>query len=140
MDKKMTHTVLPHDAWLQARRELLDKEKQFTRLRDQLSELADAIGAEYDLETIVSGEAFLTTDTDFLNLIAQCVETRTGRKPAFSTSGGTSDARFIKDYAPVAEFGLVGATMHQIDERVPVADIRIAADVYESILDIYFTA
>ena len=54
----------------------------------------------------------------------------TGRKPELSTSGGTSDARFIKDYCPVVEFGLVGQTMHQIDERVPVADLETLTTVY----------
>ena len=62
----------------------------------------------------------------------------TGLTPAVSTGGGTSDARFIKDYCPVVEFGLVGTTMHQTDERVPIDDLRVAADVYESILDAYF--
>jgi succinyl-diaminopimelate desuccinylase len=62
----------------------------------------------------------------------------TGRRPALSTSGGTSDARFIKDYCPVVEFGPVGTTMHQIDERIPLADVEEAARIYEAFLDLYF--
>ena len=62
----------------------------------------------------------------------------TGRKPELSTSGGTSDARFITQYCPVVEFGLVGQTMHAIDERVPVADLQALTTVYRAILDRYF--
>jgi succinyl-diaminopimelate desuccinylase len=107
-------------------------------LRDRLDALAAEIGAEYELETIVSGEAFLTTDTDYVRLIADCVEAHLGRRPAFSTSGGTSDARFIKDYAPVAEFGLVGATMHQTDENVALADIAALTEIYGEIIRRYY--
>ena len=62
----------------------------------------------------------------------------TGRTPALSTSGGTSDARFIKNYCPVIEFGLVGRTMHQVDERTPVADLVQLTAVYRKILEWYF--
>ena len=74
----------------------------------------------------------------FLGLIADCAEEKTGRRPEYSTSGGTSDARFIKDYAPVAEFGLVGATMHQTDEHVALADIKTLADIYEAFITSYY--
>ncbi|MEM8934883.1 MAG: succinyl-diaminopimelate desuccinylase [Pseudomonadota bacterium] len=107
-------------------------------LRDQLDALVKDMSVRYELEVIVSGEAFLTTDTDFIQLLAECVDDKIGRRPELSTSGGTSDARFIKDYAPVAEFGLVGATMHQIDERVHVSDVALLADIYEAILTRYF--
>lgn len=107
-------------------------------LREQLDSLASTLNATYALDAVVSGEAFLTTDTTFLGLIADCVEERTGRRPEFSTSGGTSDARFIKDHAPVAEFGLVGATMHKTDEHVAVADITLLSNIYEAILTRYF--
>lgn len=107
-------------------------------LREQLDALAASLNAAYELKTIVSGEAFLTTDTAFLKLIADCAEEKTGQRPEFSTTGGTSDARFIKDHAPVAEFGLVGATMHQTDEHVAIADIKLLADIYELILQQYF--
>ena len=61
-----------------------------------------------------------------------------GRRPELTTTGGTSDARFIKDYCPVVEFGLVGQTMHKVDERMAVADIAALTDIYETILDRYF--
>ena len=107
-------------------------------LDEKLSALAKETGAAYELTSIVSGEAFLTTDMAFLGLIADCVEEETGRRPEYSTSGGTSDARFIKDYAPVAEFGLVGATMHQIDEHVTVSDIILLAKIYQRFIKQYF--
>ena len=107
-------------------------------IRNQLDKIAGDTGLTYKLETIVSGEAFLTTDTAFIKVLAASVEEITGRKPELSTSGGTSDARFIKDYAPVAEFGLVGATMHQVDEHVAVADILELQKIYGDIIRRYF--
>jgi len=107
-------------------------------LRAQLDSLSTELGAQYELKTILSGEAFLTTDMNFLGLIADCVEEKTGRRPEYSTSGGTSDARFIKDHAPVAEFGMVGATMHQTNEHVAIADIDMLSQIYEEILTQYF--
>ena len=88
----------------------------------------------------VTGEAFLTPAGDFTTLLQDAIEAETGRRPALNTGGGTSDARFIHHYCPVAEFGLVGATMHQIDERVPVCDIEALANIYTSILSRYFKA
>ncbi len=108
-------------------------------LRDQLDTLASTLGADYEMKAIVSGEAFLTTDTKFIGLIADCVEQKSGRRPEFSTTGGTSDARFIKDHAPVAEFGLVGATMHQTDEHVAIADVTLLTDIYTDILTRYYS-
>ena len=110
-----------------------------TWLREQLDRLADEIGAKYELDCVVSGESFLTTDTKYLTIIADCVEQETGRRPEYSTTGGTSDARFIKDYAPVAEFGLVGETMHKANERVAVDDIETLATIYENIIERYFS-
>jgi succinyl-diaminopimelate desuccinylase len=82
--------------------------------------------------------AFLTEPDAFVGLLADAVEAETGRRPALSTTGGTSDARFIKDACPVVEFGLVGRTMHQIDERVPVADLERLTAIYGRVLDRYF--
>lgn len=109
-------------------------------LRDKLDAIAAETGAQYELKATTTGDAFLTNDTAFINLIANCVEKRTGQRPEFSTTGGTSDARYIKDMAPVAEFGLVGATIHQVDEHVAVNDIRALTDIYADILDAYFPA
>jgi succinyl-diaminopimelate desuccinylase len=84
--------------------------------------------------------AFLTEPDAFVTQVADAVEAETGRRPALSTTGGTSDARFIKNYCPVVEFGLVGQTMHQIDERVAIADLDRLTAIYRRILTAYFAA
>jgi succinyl-diaminopimelate desuccinylase len=81
---------------------------------------------------------FVTKPGPFTELVANTVHEITGRKPKLSTTGGTSDARFITHYCPVVEFGLVGQTMHQVDERVPIADLRALTTVYRKIIDRYF--
>jgi succinyl-diaminopimelate desuccinylase len=81
--------------------------------------------------------SFVTKPGPFTDLVADAIEAETGRRPELSTSGGTSDARFIAKHGPVLEFGLVGKTMHQIDERVPVADIDGLTAIYGRILDTY---
>lgn len=106
--------------------------------RDKADAVAKEVGAKYTLETIVSGEAFLTTDMDFLHLLQDAIEEKSGQRPELSTSGGTSDARFIKDMCPVAEFGMVGETMHQVDENVAVKDIERLTDIYTLIIERYF--
>jgi succinyl-diaminopimelate desuccinylase len=98
----------------------------------------DAVGGDYDVEFQITGEAFLTAPGPFSDLISRAVEKATGRKPELSTTGGTSDARFIKDFCPVAEFGLISQTMHKVDERVSVDDLRRLTAIYEAILDGYF--
>lgn len=85
-----------------------------------------------------NADVFLTEPSSFTDIVAGAVYEITGRKPELSTSGGTSDARFIKDYCPVVEFGLVGTTMHQVDECVPIADLMTLTAVYRRILDRYF--
>ena len=85
-----------------------------------------------------NADAFLTPPGPFVDLVVNAIADVTGRTPVLSTSGGTSDARFIKDYCPVLEFGLVGQTMHQIDERTPVADLLQLTAVYRTILERYF--
>jgi succinyl-diaminopimelate desuccinylase len=87
----------------------------------------------------VSGEAFLTEPGAFTRVVAAAVEAITGAKPELSTTGGTSDARFIRQLCPVVEFGLVGATMHKVDEQVAVADVRMLTDVYERLIGDYFS-
>jgi succinyl-diaminopimelate desuccinylase len=81
---------------------------------------------------------FVTKPGPFTDLVANAVAEVTGRKPELSTTGGTSDARFITHHCPVVEFGLVGQTMHQVDERVPVGDLRALTAVYRTIIDRYF--
>ena len=86
----------------------------------------------------VTGEAFLTPAGAFTTLLQDAIEAETDKRPALTTGGGTSDARFICNYGPVAEFGLVGATMHQVDEQVPIEDIRALTRIYARILTQYF--
>jgi succinyl-diaminopimelate desuccinylase len=85
-----------------------------------------------------NAEVFVTKPGPFTELAAAAIEHVTGRKPKLSTSGGTSDARFIKNYCPVLEFGLVGQTMHQVDECVPVADLVTLTAIYRRIIEKYF--
>lgn len=99
----------------------------------------DNVGGEYTLDLQVSGEAFLTPPGEFSALLAEVIENVTGVAPELSTSGGTSDARFIKDYCPVAEFGLVGQTMHKADERVELKDLADLTDIYDAVLEGYFS-
>ena len=103
-----------------------------------LKERFDAVGGEYDLEIKVTGEAFLTPPGRLSELISTVIERVTGRKAELSTTGGTSDARFIKDLCPVAEFGLIGQTMHKTDECVAIADLRALTDIYEAVLRSFF--
>ena len=85
-----------------------------------------------------NSNVFVTKPGPFTDLAVSAIEEVTGRRPELSTSGGTSDARFISSYCPVIEFGLVGQTMHQVDERVPVADLEKLTKVYRGILQRYF--
>jgi succinyl-diaminopimelate desuccinylase len=94
----------------------------------------DATGGDYRLETHGGAEAFLTTPGVFTDLLEALIERELGVVPELSTSGGTSDARFLKDVCPVVEFGLVGATIHQVDERVPIADLEALTRVYQALL------
>lgn len=87
-----------------------------------------------------NSQSFITRPGPFVALVADTIAEVTGRRPELSTSGGTSDARFIKDYCPVIEFGLVGQTMHAVDERVPVADLVALTAIYRRIIDRYFGA
>jgi succinyl-diaminopimelate desuccinylase len=89
------------------------------------------------LET-TSSESFLTRSPDLIDALSDAVEAETGRRPDLSTSGGTSDARFIKDYCPVVEFGLVGKTMHQVDERVALSDLVLLERIYERFMARFF--
>jgi succinyl-diaminopimelate desuccinylase len=107
-------------------------------LQDVAKAHAAALGGTIDLDIKVSGEAFFTQPGFLTHIVQDACEAVTGRRPELSTTGGTSDARFIKDYCPVCEFGLVGATMHQINERVAVADIETLTQIYHRILIDYF--
>lgn len=95
-------------------------------------------GVELTVEADISGEAFLTEPGPFVDLVRAVVTEECGRQPELSTSGGTSDARFVKDHCPVVEFGLVGQFMHQVDERVPADQVRQLQGIYQRILERYF--
>jgi succinyl-diaminopimelate desuccinylase len=106
-----------------------------------LSRLEHAAGNAIDFELVLQpggSDSFLTHSEKLIGTLSDAIEKATGRQPALSTSGGTSDARFIKDYCPVVEFGLVGQTMHQVDERVALADLETLTTIYRSFLDQYF--
>ncbi len=88
----------------------------------------------FDLESSVSGESFITKPGPVVDILRDAIAGATGINPKLDTGGGTSDARFIANYCPVAEFGLVGTTMHQVDECVPVAELRDLAKIYRDIV------
>jgi len=107
-------------------------------LQGEVANVQAESGVEVAMTTRVSGESFFTPPGPLSDLVASAVKAETGRLPELSTSGGTSDARFVKDHCPVVEFGLVGKTMHQVDERVDVAQIVQLKDIYARILRAYF--
>jgi succinyl-diaminopimelate desuccinylase len=107
-------------------------------LETELRQRLDLAGARYDLKIDCSGPAFVTPPGPLAEMVSVAVQEITGRQPELSTTGGTSDARFIKDFCPVIEFGLAGATMHKVDENVPVADIEKLTLIYERILERFF--
>ena len=88
----------------------------------------------FDLDVSISGESFLTEPGPVVTTLKNAIARASGVEPKLDTGGGTSDARFISRHCAVAEFGLIGATMHQIDERVPVGELRALADIYEAVL------
>ena len=107
-------------------------------LREQFDMVTSQTDSSYDLVTKVSGEAFLSPPGQLSAVLSSAITEVTGRTPVLSTSGGTSDARFIKDYCPVTEFGMVGATMHKIDESVKLVDLETLTAIYTTTLKNYF--
>jgi succinyl-diaminopimelate desuccinylase len=107
-------------------------------LRAEADKVAGETGIAFDMTTKVSGESFLTPPGELSDLVARVVQAETGRVPQLSTTGGTSDARFVRNHCPVVEFGLVGKTMHQVDERVEVDQIVRLKTIYRRILEAYF--
>ena len=101
---------------------------------------AEGFPGTITLTPAISGEAFLTEQGPFTELVAGAVEAVSGQRPDLSTTGGTSDARFIRALCPVVELGLVGRTMHAVDERAPVEEIRRLQAVYETLIRRYFAA
>jgi succinyl-diaminopimelate desuccinylase len=107
-------------------------------VRDRADQIARETGCTITVNHSVSGTAFLTQPGKFTQLVSDTVARVTGQAPVFSTSGGTSDARFIKDHCPVVELGLAGATMHKTDEWVAVSEIEKLTDIYAQLLRDYF--
>ncbi|MFQ5467162.1 MAG: succinyl-diaminopimelate desuccinylase [Kiloniellaceae bacterium] len=117
------HTDADVAAWLRAR---------FDRALDTSK------GARYEMTTHASADSFLCPPGPWSEVVSAAAESVTGRRPALATTGGTSDARFIKDHCPVVELGLLNATAHKVDEQVAVADLLALTAIYETVLDRYF--
>lgn len=111
-----------------------------TWLRAEADRVTEEKGVRIEMDTRISGEAFLTPPGPLSTLVATAVEAETGRSPILSTTGGTSDARFVKDHCPVVECGLVGHRMHEVDERAWVQDIHDLKRIYARVLRDYFAA
>ena len=107
-------------------------------LRAEATAVAEATGTTIDMDTQVSGEAFLTPSGPLSDLVRRAIGQETNQSPTLSTTGGTSDARFVKDHCPVVEFGLVGHRMHEVDERVWLQDIHDLKRIYTRMLTEYF--
>lgn len=104
----------------------------------EVAKVSAETGIAIETRVTISGESFFTPPGDLSELIAQAVTAETGVTPVLSTSGGTSDARFMKNHCPVVEFGLVGKTMHKVDECVPLEEITQLKAIYSRILKAYF--
>ena len=107
-------------------------------LQEHGNKVAQIFDVRIDLDVSISGESFMTPPGELSDLVARAIQIETNRTPALSTSGGTSDARFVQHHCPVVEFGLVGKTMHQVDERVEIAQIHQLKAIYTRILRDYF--
>ncbi len=131
-EARATLNIRYNDAW---RRPAIE-----TWVREQCDAAAATLGASYDLEFAGTGDVFLTSPGVLVETLSRAIEAETGRTPALTTGGGTSDARFIKDVCPVVEFGLVNKSIHAVDEHVPVADLEKLTAIYERFLESYFAA
>jgi len=129
-----SHNVIPAEA---KARFNVRFNNEFTpeALREELTRRMDSAGVDYEIDWWLSGDSFLTPAGPLSDAVQEAANARLGVTPELSTTGGTSDARFIKDMCPVVEFGLVGATMHKIDEHVAVADIEALTDIYEDVIN-----
>jgi succinyl-diaminopimelate desuccinylase len=107
-------------------------------LHAEAAKITQTSGITFEMKLKISGESFLTPPGPLSDLVAAAVQAEIGVTPVLSTSGGTSDARYVKNHCPVVEFGLVGKTMHQVDERVSVEQIGQLKSVYARILSDYF--
>lgn len=127
---RATVNIRYNDAWTRPKIEAW--------VRDTTESAANELGAKFDLVISGTGDVFLTKPGPLVSTLRDAVKSVTGRVPALTTGGGTSDARFIKDHCPVVEFGLVNATIHQVDERTSVADLEALTDIYGRFIGNYF--
>ncbi|NNU16127.1 succinyl-diaminopimelate desuccinylase [Parvularcula sp. ZS-1/3] len=135
---KTAENVIPADAWIRLNVRFNPNwtgETLVAHLETVIGEAAG--GAKWSWHPRVSGEAFLNEDPALAGLVTKAVRKVTGRAPELSTSGGTSDARFIAKVSPCVEFGLSGQTMHQVDEQVPAVDVERLTDIYSEIIALY---
>ena len=121
-----------NDAWTRPKMEAW--------VRDTAAKAAAELGAKFELSFSGTGDVFLTKPGPLVETLKDAVKSVTGRTPALTTGGGTSDARFIKDHCPVVEFGLVNATIHQVDEHTSVADLEALTEIYGRFLANYFAS
>ena len=103
-----------------------------------LKQKFDSVGGKYEVKFKITGEAFLTPPGRLSDLLCDAIKKTTGLEPTLSTTGGTSDARFIKDFCPIAEFGLISQSMHKVDENVQISDIKQLTEIYRTLLNGYF--
>jgi succinyl-diaminopimelate desuccinylase len=129
-EARATFNIRYNDIWTRP------KIEDWVRL--QCEAAATGAGTRYDVRFSGTGDVFLTRPGRLVDTMAGAVRALTGRTPALTTGGGTSDARFIKDHCPVIEFGLVNATIHSIDERVPLADLELLTQIYERFIADFF--
>ena len=109
-----------------------------TRLRAIIEQSLRGLGVEHTITFSRSGDAFLAKPGKLTDSMCAAVEAVTSRTPRLTTGGGTSDARFIKDYCPVIEFGLINVTIHQVDERVAISDLMALTEIYERFIGLFF--
>jgi len=108
-------------------------------MRERCDRTTAELGGSYTLESRTHSHAFLTEAGPLVAVVTAAIEEKTGIVPLVNTFGGTSDARFIKDLCPVVEFGPVGRTIHQVDERISVEELQALSHIYRDILERYFT-
>jgi succinyl-diaminopimelate desuccinylase len=115
-----------------------DRPRLEARLREACDAAAAELGARYTLTYSGTGDVFVTEPGPLVETMQAAVHEVTGKIPKLSTTGGTSDARFIKDHCPVIELGLLNETIHQVDERVPLSDLETLTRIYDRFLALYF--
>lgn len=129
---KATLNVRYNDAWSRPTMEAF--------VRDIVQKAAGELSARFDITFAGTGDVFLTKPGPLVTTLKNAIKSVTGRTPALTTGGGTSDARFIKDHCPVVEFGLINATIHQVDEHTSVADLETLTEIYSHFLANYFVS